>query len=249
MPLPGALLDSDDDDVPSYAATPVTPQSAVAVGARAGQTYNDESAPHQYIGQARPSSSVHAPDGSAAAEDASRNVRARSETSAAGAATPSVVSVSTPVALSRTPSSGWGIGLVAVTPKAAPTPAPAPAPTAVPPVITKVESVASPHSSPKAADRPPQRTVEPLSRTGSSEGSDSDAGEGLSKGILADRIESVQREIDLLNAEIQVSWRFVRMCLCHARSASAFCFARDNYFAAFAAGYRAQSFAPSCSRS
>jgi hypothetical protein len=46
--------------------------------------------------------------------------------------------------------------------------------------------------------------VEPLSRNGSSEGSDSEAGDGLSKGILADRIESVQREIDALNFEIQV---------------------------------------------
>jgi hypothetical protein len=91
--------------------------------------------------------------------------------------------------------------------------------------------------------------VEPLSRTGSSEGSDSDAGEGLSKGILADRIESVQREIDLLNAEIQVSWRFVCVCLCHARSASAFRFVCDNCFAAFAAGHRSQSFTPSCPRS
>jgi hypothetical protein len=76
----------------------------------------------------------------------------------------------------------------------------------------KVESALSPNSSPKAPRTPSRITVMPLSRNGSSEGSDSEAGEGLSKGILADRIESVQREIDALNSEIQV-WVLVHVCV------------------------------------
>jgi hypothetical protein len=197
MPLPGALLDSDDDDVPSQVAAAVTPQAAAPQTGRAGQYYSDESAAAQHIGQPRPLSSISANDNSAASDEGSRNVRARTETSAVGAALPSAASASTPVALSRTPSTGWGVGLVAVTPRAAAQP---------PPAAAKVDSVLSPQNSPKA---PRQNAVEPLSRTGSSEGSDSDAGEGLSKGILADRIESVQREIDLINAEMQVLIGFV----------------------------------------
>jgi hypothetical protein len=200
MPLPGALLDSDDDDVPSHVAAAVTPQAAAPLTGRAGQMYSEESALLQHIGQARPLSSITANDHSAASDETSRNVRARIESSSVGTALPSASSASTPMALSRTPSTGWGVGLVAVTPKAAAAP---------PPATTRFESVVSPQNSPRAFERPPQIAVEPLSRTGSSEGSDSDAGEGLSKGILADRIESVQREIDLLNAEMQVLIVFV----------------------------------------
>lgn len=206
MPLPGALLDSDDDDVPSSAAASVIPHAVATTGFRTGQAYNDESASQQSIGHGRLLSSIQATDSSAASDDAARNVRARTEASGVATATPIMASNSTPIALSRTPSTGWGVGLVAVTPVAA-----AATPTAAPValVTAKVVKAASPQTSPKASQRPPQVKVEPLSRPGSSEGSevggsDSDGGEGLSKGILADRIESVQREIDLLNAEIQV---------------------------------------------
>ena len=206
MPLPGALLDSDDDDMPSSGAASIIPHAVAPTGFRAGPAYNDESAAQQSVGQGRPLSSIQATDSSAASEDAARNVRARTEALGVGTATPSMASSSTPMALSRTPSTGWGVGLVAVTPVAA-----AATPTAAPAalVTAKVLKAASPQGSPKSSHRPSQVKVEPLSRTGSSEGSelggsDSDGGEGLSKGILADRIESVQREIDLLNAEIQV---------------------------------------------
>jgi hypothetical protein len=189
MPLPGALLDSDDDDVPSHVAAPVTPQAAAPTAGRAGLAFNDECTPSHPIGQSRPLSSIQSTNNPAAAEESSRNVRPRTE-----------VSASTPVALSRTPSTGWGIGLVAVTPRAS-----AATPTAAdpPPAVAKVENTLSPQNSPRVFERP-RGVVEALGRTGSSEGSDSDAGEGLSKGILADSIESVQREIDLLNSEIQV---------------------------------------------
>jgi hypothetical protein len=202
MPLPGALLDSDDDDVPSNVAAPVTPQIAASNSGRAGQGYTDESTSQQYIGQGRPSSLIQSSDGSAVADDATRNVRARTEVSGAATSVPGMAAVSTPSALSRTPSTGWGVGLVAVTPIAAAAP---PAANLAAPSMPKVHSVVSPQSSPKALQGPSHIKAEPLSRHGSSEGSDSDGGEGLSKGILADRIESVQREIDLINAEMQVS--------------------------------------------
>ena len=205
MPLPGALLDSDDDDVPSSVSASIVLHAAAPTGLRAGPIH-DESAAQQSVGQGRLLSSIQATDSAAAGDDAARSVRARTDASGVGTAIPSMTSSSAPMALNRTPSTGWGVGLVAVTPVAAAT-TPSAAPAAV--VTAKVLKAASPQDSPKALHRPTQVKVEPLSRPGSSEGSevggsDSDGGEGLSKGILADRIESVQREIDLLNAEIQV---------------------------------------------
>jgi hypothetical protein len=220
MPLPGALLDSDDDDVPSTVAAPGTPKVVAPGVGRAAQSHTDESLSQQYIGHGRLSSLIQTTD-SAASDDSTRNVRARTEVPGAGNSLPGMAAVSTPMALSRTPSTGWGVGLVAVTPMAAPaTPTATPTATPAASATAKVSSVLSPQNSPKAIQAPSRITAEPLSRTGSSEGSDSDGGEGLSKGILADRIESVQREIDQLNAEIQVTFapflaRYLRTTFMH----------------------------------
>jgi hypothetical protein len=148
---------------------------------------------------------MQASDNPASSDETLRNVRARSEASSMSLP----VSASTPMALSRTPSTGWGVGLVAVTPAAAAATPTVAAAAASP--ITKSEAAISPLLSPKAVHQPSHVNILPLSRTGSSDSSEGEGGEamsqggqGLSKGILADRIESVQREIDQINAEIQV---------------------------------------------